>query len=88
MPLYLLFSDWNSQVYLALADAVVREAYRAGETKADIPQVIDYVMSPGQYMSETLGLRRGVANFVRRSVKDDVAGDDWRKREGCQDGRF
>lgn len=27
------------QVYLSLADAVVREAYRGGETSADIPEV-------------------------------------------------
>lgn len=27
------------QVYLALADAVVREAYRAGEVTTDAPQV-------------------------------------------------
>lgn len=31
----------RAQVYLSLADGVVREAFRAGKTAADVPEVMD-----------------------------------------------
>lgn len=34
------------QVYLSLADAVVREAYRAGETTAVVPEVSKLIPGP------------------------------------------
>lgn len=46
-----LVSCLSFQVYLSLADAVVREVYRAGETTADIPEVMALCVQAASMLS-------------------------------------